>query len=274
MTLTMELLKTLRRAVAHLEQKPHQQKRALEEARRAFVNNSTGNLFFGVYASWAEAEAAARAYGAVGYDNESTVNLYENRVRKDEHDYPSLHWIYRSLVEGHRSVFDIGGNIGIKYLAFKEALAAWPDLVWRVQDVPAVVEHGRKLAAERGHGASLQFTSNLEDGQGIDLLFASGVLQYLPMTLGEILRHYKLRPKRIVINTTAIHPAHDFFTVNSIWTAFCPYRVQTQASLIRGLTEQGYRLRETWVNPDKPLLLPGHPEHSLRHYSGYCLDLA
>jgi putative methyltransferase (TIGR04325 family) len=235
----------------------------------------TDNLFFGVHGSWAEAESAAREFGSVvGYDNEATVSLYEGRVRKDQHDYPSLYWIYRSMLEGHRSVFDIGGNIGIKYLAFKEALERWPDLVWRVQDVPAVIEHGRKLAQARGNGNELQFTDSFGGGDGIDVLFASGVLQYLPVTLGAILREYRALPKRIVINTTAIHAERDYFTVNSIGKAFCPYRVQTQASLIRGLTELGYRLRETWVNPDKPLLIPEHPALSLRNYCGYCLDLA
>ncbi len=269
-----DFIGTLQKGVDTIGNWPSFRRAREARERQHFVDNRTDNLFYGVHSSWAEAELAARQFGTVGYDNESTVTLYEGRVRKDQHDYPSLHWIYRSLLEGHRSVFDIGGNIGIKYLAFKEALERWPDLVWRVQDVPAVVEHGRKLDQARGQGESLQFTDSFGGGDGIDVLFASGVLQYLPVTLGEILREYRVLPKRIVINTTAIHPERDFFTVNSIGRAFCPYRIQTQASLIRGLTELGYRLRETWVNPDKPMVIPGAPGLSLRHYSGYCLDLA
>ena len=33
------------------------------------------------------------------------------------------------------------------------------------------------------------------------------------------------------------------------------------------------RLRETWINSDKPMTIPFRPDYSLRHYSGYCLDL-
>ena len=110
-------------------------------------------------------------------------------------------------------------------------------------------------------------------GEGLDLLFASGALQYLPKTLGKLLGTYQRLPSRIVINTTAIHAEHEFFTVNSLGTGFCPYRVQTQAGLIRGLTAHGYRLRETWVNPGKHMLIPFHPSHSLQNYSGFCLDL-
>lgn len=269
----MTLIDTLHRRVDALAHWPVLGGIVRSQAREAFIANRTDNLFFGIHPSWQEAEAAAHAFGATGYDQEATVNLYAQRLRKDQHDYPSVYWIQRSLNEGLRSVFDVGGNIGIKYLAFKDALTGFPDLKWRVQDVSTVVEHGRKLAQERGDGARLEFTDRLEDGDGLDLLFASGVLQYLPRTLGEVLSGYRKLPRRIVINTTAIHPEHEFFTVNSIGVAFCPYRVQTQAGLIRGLTSLGYRLRETWVNPDKPLRVPFRPDYSLQHYSGYCLDL-
>jgi putative methyltransferase (TIGR04325 family) len=268
----MDLADRLNALAARLASGGAAQARRLEAARQHFLNNRRENLFFGVYETWEEAERVAKGYGAVGYDQSSTVQMYEARVRKDQHDFPSVYWIQRSALEGLRSVFDVGGNIGIKYLAFRDALAPWPDLTWKVQDVTAVVEHGRRLSAERGDSATLSFTDRFDDGEGCDLLFASGVLQYLPETLGEMLARWKQRPRRLVINTAAIHPEASFFTVNSIGTAFCPYRVQTQASLVRGLAPLGYRVRENWVNPDKPLQIPGRPDRSLSAYSGFCMD--
>lgn len=247
---------------------------AQRQARRAFVTNRDQNLFFGVHSSWDEAVAAAQGFGVAGYDNPTSARLYDHRTRMDPHDYPSLYWLTRSLQEGLKGVFDVGGAIGIKYLAFREPLQQVANLVWRVHDVPAMVGHGRELAAQRGDGQRLQFTDRFEDGEGLDVLFASGVLQYLPHTLGELLAGYRRLPQRIVINTAAVHAEHEFFTVNSLGTAFCPYRVQTQAKLIRPLTTLGYRLRDSWINPDKPLTIPQRPDHSLRHYSGYCLDLS
>jgi putative methyltransferase (TIGR04325 family) len=244
------------------------------QAREAFVANRDQNLFLGVHATWEEAAAAAQAFGRAGYDNSDSAQLYNHRTRMDPHDYPSLYWLSRSLQEGMKGVFDVGGAIGIKFIAFREPLSRWPDLLWRVQDVPAMVAHGRQLAQDRGDATRLQFTDRFEEGEGLDVLFASGVLQYLPRTLGDLLSGYRRLPRRIVINTAAVHPQHEFFTVNSLGTAFCPYRVQTQASLVRGLTALGYKLRESWVNPDKPMTIPFRPEHSLRHYSGFCLDLA
>jgi putative methyltransferase (TIGR04325 family) len=241
-------------------------------ARRTFLANRRNNLFLGVYDTWDEADLAARSFGLAGYDNSASAHLYDDRVRMDPHDYPSLYWLTRSLHEGMKGVFDVGGAIGIKFYAFREPLNAWPDLVWRVQDVPAMVGNGRELARSRGGCAQLQFTENFRDGDGLDVLFASGSLQYLPQTLGELLGDFTRRPRRIVINTTPVHSQRDFFTVNSIGTAFCPYRVQTQASLVRGLTRLGYRLRESWINPDKQMLIPFYPDLSLRNYTGCCLD--
>jgi putative methyltransferase (TIGR04325 family) len=268
----MDLVRQLHRMVDSLERLPLMGGLVERRAREAFVANRDQNLFYGVHETWDEAAEAARSFGKVGYDDEVSAAIYDHRVRIDQHDYPSLYWITRSLHEGLTSVFDVGGSIGIKYLAFTDVLSEFPKTIWRVQDVPAMVQRGRESSRQRGDDQFLQFTDRFEEGDGLDLLFASGVLQYLPETLDALLSKFTNLPKRILINTAAIHPVKQFFTVNSIGTAFCPYRIQTQANLIRGLSALGYRLRETWANPDKPLIIPNRPEFSLRQYSGYCLD--
>ncbi len=270
----MGLLEKLHQRVDAVADLPYFGQLVRRQARERFIANRDQNLFHGVYATWDEAAAAAEDFGKAGYDNTASAQLYNHRTRMDQHDHPSLYWLYRSQTEGLKTVFDVGGAIGIKFMAFREPLLRFPDLVWRVQDVPAMVTHGRELAAQRGDADRLQFTDAFADGDGFDVLFASGVLQYLPQTLGDMLSGYRQLPRRVVINTAAIHPQHVFFTVNSLGTAFCPYRVQTQASLVRGLTALGYKLREAWINPDKPMEIPFDPAHSLRHYSGFCLDLA
>jgi putative methyltransferase (TIGR04325 family) len=269
----MSLFDTLHRGVDAFARWPGVRSLAERQARQRFLDNRDENLFWGVYESWDEASAAANDCGRTGYDNPESADLYLHRTRLDTYDYPALYWISRSLQEGLSSVFDVGGSIGIKYLAFREPLAPYPRLTWKVQDVPAVIRRGAELAQQRGDATTLTFTDKFDDGNGIDLLFASGVVQYLPQTLGALLGNYKRLPKRIVINTAAIHPDREFFTVNSIGTAFCPYRVQTQASFIRELQALGYRLREVWRNPGKSLVVPMHPDYSVENYLGFCLDL-
>jgi len=269
----VDLIELMNRGVMAAARMPGLRGIVRSQARARFLANRDSNMFWGVHSSWEEAVAAAQACGNAGYDNTDSAALYTHRTRMDTYDYPALCWIMRSAADGLASVFDVGGSIGIKYLAYREALGRWPALRWTVQDVPAVVEYGRKLSAERGSEPNLAFTSSFSDGDGIDILYASGVLQYLPAALGDLLGSYRRLPRRLIINTTAIHTAHDFFTVNSIGTAFCPYRVQTQATLVRGLTRLGYRMREVWTNTGKQLLIPDRPDYSLHDYSGFCLDL-
>lgn len=244
------------------------------QAFEQFKSNRDQNMFYGVYSTWEDAEAAAKSLGTAGYDNSDSSNIYQYMMRMAPHDYPALYWISRSLSEGMKSVFDVGGAVGIKFYAFKEHLSAWRDLRWRVHDVPAMGARGTALATERGVANQLDFTADFNAGDGFDLLFASGVVQYLPQRLGEMLATYKQLPKRIVVNTAAIHAQHEFFTVNSIGTAFCPYRIQTQAGFMRSLSSLGYRVKETWQNLGKPMTIPFRPDYSLTEYSGYCLDLA
>jgi putative methyltransferase (TIGR04325 family) len=268
------LIDTLRGAVDSVSRWPVLRGISDGQALQAFLTNRDQNMFYGVYDRREDAEAVAAAYGKNGYDNQESADLYRFMMRITPHDYPALHWISRSLSEGMTSLFDVGGAIGIKFYAFKEHLAAWPALRWRVQDVPAVAENGRKIAQERGVAQQLDFTSQFADGDGFDVLFASGVVQYLPQRLGEMLAGYRNLPRRIIVNTAAIHPQHEFFTVNSIGTAFCPYRIQTQAGFIGSLSKLGYRIKEGWQNLGKPMTIPFRPDYSIADYSGYCLDLA
>lgn len=239
--------------------------------RRAFVANREQNLFHEVFDSFEAAAAAATAYGTVGYDNVASADLYLDMMRVVDYDYPGMFWLARSFQEGFRTVFDVGGSIGIKYYAFAKPLPVPNDVRWTVEDVPAVAQRGRELAIERGVSENLKFTDEFAQGDGSELLFASGSLQYLPHTLAEYLAEWKQRPRRIVINTTPIH-VKEFFTVNSIGTAFCPYRVQNQGNLVRSLGQLGYKLIDQWSNQGKELRLPLHPDLSLDHYRGFCFD--
>ncbi len=249
---------------------PWRQAKHAAEHRR-FLANTTENLFWGVHDSFDAAAAAAPTSRPLGYDNDASSQLYVPQV--SAWDYPAIFWLGRSFDEGLRSVFDLGGHIGVKHYAFKRLLNYPPDLRWRVCDVPAVAERGRELARTKAPGGQLEFTSDWRDASGVDVLFASGSLQYLPLTLGQMLAQMATRPRRILLNTTAVHPGRTFYTVNSIGTAFCPYRVQALDELTDELVAHGYRRRDGWENAGKPLVVPMTTGFDLDHYTGLCFDL-
>lgn len=240
--------------------------------RHQFVHARRAHLFKGVFPSYAAAQASAPDTAPVGYDNDGSAQLYDERLFVDDYDYPALFWISDAFQRGMSTLADVGGAIGIKYYAFSKMIAYPKTLRWTVVDVPAMADKGRKLAEERGIGNTLLFSSQLSDADGADLLYVSGALQYLEQSLPEILAGMKSKPRRIVINTTPIHEHHAFFTLNSIGTAYCPYRVEAREPFVAGVKEQGYKLRDSWLNIGKSMPVIGQPEYSVPHYSGFCFD--
>lgn len=241
---------------------------------RQFRANRDSNLFRGIYSTFEAAAAAAPSTKPLGYDNAASAALYSSRFALLAHDYPALYWVASALTR-NRNVLDLGGHIGIKYYAFSGVHPMPADLRWTVYDVPAVAAQGTEIAAARGAATQLRFTTSFPEAASMaDILLASGSLQYLPQTLWEMLAPLERRPQRLVINTTPVHPLVSFFTLNSIGTAFCPYRVMKESELIDGLAAIGYRLRDRWTNPGKALKVPFHAPYDVADYSGYCFDRA
>jgi putative methyltransferase (TIGR04325 family) len=241
--------------------------------RRLFARNRDQNLFYGVFDSAEAAVRAAPATRPIGYDNDESTTLYDfHLVRVFAYDYPVLYWFRRSLDDGWSQVLDIGGHIGIKYYAFRRYLDYPAGLHWQVCDVPSVAARGREVAASRDAQKRLSFVSTPSEARPSELLLLSGSLQYLPVSIGDLLGTLAGMPRRIIVNITPIHPKRSFFTLNSIGTAFCPYRVMSEADALAQFAARGYRPLDRWDCPGKPMKIPGYPEHSLEQYAGFCFD--
>ena len=240
--------------------------------RQKFLDNQDENLFMGSFESFAAAEANAPPSKAVGYDHAETAGLYSPQIYF--YDYPGLFWLGRSIDAGLTRIFDLGGHIGIKYYAFRRVLSYPDSLRWTVCDVPSVVDSGRALAVQREATDQLAFTTDYRDASGCDVLYASGSLQYLPVRIHEILAALPVKPRRIVLNTTAVHPERTLYTLNSIGVAVCPYRIEHYDELLAALTRSGYRKRDAWRNEGKPIEVPFVDGGDRSYYAGCCFDLA
>jgi len=242
---------------------------------RRFATARAAHMFRGVFDSFEAAQADAPRTAPAGYDNAASSELYIGPAEVSPHDYPAFFWIAQALQAGARKVVDLGGNIGFKFDAFASLAPLPPDLQWLVIDVPEVARKGRELREAAGAASSrgLAFSSDYADIDGADVLFASGTLQYLPQTLAAYLSALRVRPQQIVINTTPVHATRSFFTLNSIGTAYCPYRVQSRGELTSSLAGLGYTLRASWLNPGKGMTIPFVAGHDVRTYSGYAFEL-
>lgn len=241
------------------------------EHDRRFESNTGANLFRGVFATFDEALASAPANRPHGYDNESSAALYLERSRRlYATDYPVLFWLARLGGEGPLRVFDLGGHIGVSYYAYRRHLAFPEGARWVVHDVPAVMARGRVLAAGRDPDGRLGFADRFDEAADADVLLAQGSLQYLPDTLGERLLALPRRPRHLLVNLTPLHETLAYFTLQSIGTAYCPYRVDSVPGILAQLDAAGYDLLDQWENPDKKCTIPFHPRHSLDQYYGFC----
>jgi putative methyltransferase (TIGR04325 family) len=241
---------------------------------QSFRNNKDTNMFRGVFDSFDTAQRSAPPSRPLGYDNADAAKMYIERTKKiHPTDYPVMFWLDKLFAQGCSTVFDLGGHIGVSYYAYRRYLTYPANLKWGVHDVPAVMAEGRRFAAEKDKEQRLQFHDHFEAASGADILFALGSLQYLPETLDERLSRLPQKPKHLLLNLTPLHDKHSYFTLQSIGTAFCPYRITAVPAFLKGIEALGYRLINHWENPDKKCAIPFHEEHSLDHYHGFLFSL-
>jgi putative methyltransferase (TIGR04325 family) len=215
---------------------------------RAFRSADGLNLWYGVYRSFAAAAAAAPTRVPLGYDQATTVDLYdaEQFQRVGPQDYPVLYWLLRECGPSSR-LFDFGGHVGVSYYAYRPYLAPdhMPD--WTVCDVPAVVRGGAARAEARG-ASSLHFTTEFANADGRDVLLISGALQYIETPLAQMLSALAQRPRYVILNKLPTSD-RELITLQNIGVAYCPYRIAARQGLPTLLAAVGYEHVDEWEIP-------------------------
>ncbi len=237
---------------------------------RAYFEAGSGR-FFGEFASY----DAAKAYVPLNKDryfHTANTSDYESIAVLDYYDYPCLFWISDSLRSGAKSLVDLGGGVGTKYLAFRKVLEIAQDVDWLVVDVPDALAVGRQLASERGTPNVPGFADRWQEADGVDILFVSGCLQYLPLTLAQMLATCTRPPGRVIVNTTPLHTSRSYFTIDRVGPSYLPYRVQARDEFVTSVVSAGYHVVDQWLNCGKSLTVPFERGLDIEHYSGLCFD--
>lgn len=231
--------------------------------------------FRGVYRNHDEAAAAAPASLPLGYDNEAMASTYRDRIsRVWPADYPMMLWLDKIFRQGIRQVADLGGHVGISYYAYQKYIDYPQNLRWQVIDVPAVADAGRKLAAEIDERRAISFGHDFAAISGSELLFTSGCIQYLPETLAERLATLQHPPQWILISMLPLHDTDDYWTVQSLFKAFCPYHIQCKSKFFDDMKAAGYEVVDVWENAEKRCDIAFDPAHSLKSYYGAAFRLS
>ncbi len=240
----------------------------------AFSKGQYGGSCRGLYKSYREAADAAPTTLPLGYDSAGPAAMYRDRLEQVfPSDYAMMLWLGKAFADGAKRLFDLGGHVGVGYYAYQRYLAYPEALSWQVFDVPAVIKVGKELALERDRRRALAFVDQFEQAGAADVLFTSGCLQYLEDTLAEKLATLPRKPRWLLVNLLPLHDHLAYWTVQSIGSAFCPYRIQRKSIFFSDLENLGYEVRDIWTNPEKRCEIAFHPEHSLNGYFGAALTL-
>ena len=237
------------------------------------------NDYYGVYSSYADALAAAQALSAgslpATYDTDEAGRMYRAHLRSIRvSDYPLVYWLSRLFAEGQRRVFDLGGHIGVSYYGFQPYLDHPPDLTWTINDVPSVMAAGRAWATEHDPSRRLSFVESPDAAEGSDILVSTGALQYLDYTLPQLLGRMSSKPRHVLVNLTPMHPTLEFFTLQNLGIAICPYRIMSAPRFADAMESCGYRVLDHWQSYERNLRIPFNPAHTVDSYHGYHFKLA
>ena len=238
-----------------------------------FSSSTDKNLFRGVYSGFKAALSSAPETRDTGYDHSAPAKMYKDRLDQIyPSDYPVIFWLERAFEDGATSIIDFGGHVGVAYYAYQKYISYPDNLDWLVCDVKEVTLEGRRLA-KRKEIKNLEFTTDVNDGDGKDVFFASGSLQYMENSLAEMLGDFKKIPQHIIINLLPVHDEEEFYTLQNIGFAFCPYHIFKAQDFINNLLSLGYEVVDKWKNPEKECQIPFHERHSLDQYSGFYFRL-
>lgn len=242
--------------------------------RARFLSPAGFASHYGVFDSFEHARAWLPP--SPEFDQHALAAEYVNERmhRIFEYDLPVLDILRRAFDQGVRSVFDIGGSVGVHYHAYRDHLFYPDGLRWTVFEVPSICEVGRRIAL--AHDATgLRFTDRLEPWTiDADLWLSCGALHYIEDAHpASLLAACTSPPRHLVFNKLPLYEGADFISAQNIGAgAFSPHYVYNRERFITDVQRCGYRLVQQWTVPERAFYLPAHPERCFDSYTGLYFD--
>jgi putative methyltransferase (TIGR04325 family) len=221
-----------------------------------------------IYPSFDEAAQSVPNSRKIGFNHPEASDLYLSHAEQlMPSDYPVLYWLH-PIMDQCTSLFDFGGNIGMKYYVYESYLKYRKDFRWCVCDLPVITEAGARFARQKQDHRIL-FTNSFADSEGTDVLLASGSLQYVDVALSVLIAGLTRKPKHIFVNRTPLSENPDFVSLQDIGPVVCPYLIRNRAAFIESLQKLNYGLVDSWDVPSLTFYIPCFPEFSVLSYSGF-----
>ncbi len=247
---------------------------AVRSVRRTRFGRAAMDAVLGyhrVFPTLIEAEIAVLPYANGGHQNSANAQMHlDLNVTPRPSDYAALFHLAPRM-RGAKLVFDLGGNVGNLYYCYEGYLRFDEDCVWNVYDLPANLEFGSKLAAERD-ARHLRFTERWSDASGADVLIVSGSLHYF-RPLAHLVEGLERRPRAILINRAPLTRGPSVAVVQDAGAFRVACMLYNRDELVAGLEGLGYALVDDWRAVELSLAVPGDPDHRVDAYSGLFFEL-
>ncbi|MBO9446710.1 methyltransferase, TIGR04325 family [Ruegeria sp. R14_0] len=222
----------------------------------------------GAYPDYATAMHNA---GRGGYDHEDVAEVNVDFMsRKTVWDYPVMFWL-KTIQRDNMHVLDAGGHLGTKYTAFRE-LCQLERVNWTVYDLPTTVRLARAAQQTEDLPSEIVFQDDLAQVGPVDLLLASGLLQYLDIPLAQLVGKLKAPPKHILLNKVATREGPTVVTLEKIGPRRVPYQIRNKAEFELSLSDMGYLIRDQWEIPSLSHVISTHPGLGPSTSKGYFLQ--
>lgn len=236
---------------------------------RAMGSNSP--RFSGAYGSREQATRSVRTGQMVGYDHDDVAEIsFEAMCKIAPWDYAVLFWLQKLLRSG-TTVLDAGGHMGTKFIAFQGVL----DLSvvnWTVCDLEAIIRVAKTRQKAGELPPQLNFTTDPKSCGDVDILLASGLLQYLDVSFVDFLGTLAEPPKFILLNKVALRKGDTIFTIEKIGAAKVPYQIRSCSEFSAEISSAGYRVRDEWEIPELGHVIATHPLLGQSQSCGFLLE--
>ncbi len=175
--------------------------------------------------------------------------------------------ILSDLIPCSKSLFDLGGGVGVGFYRYRAVIVYPGDFHWIVCELPAAIRAGEQIAMQRGE-SRLTFTERQDDAERVDIYLTAGALQYIEKSFAEILGQLENRPVHVLVNRVPLTESDAFFTLQHGDHAVVPYRIGNRAEFVTSIQALGYELVEEWKS-DRLSEIILRPDVTMPEYRGF-----
>ncbi len=204
------------------------------------------------------------------YDHAEVASVnFEWMCALQSWDYPAIFWLDKLSSPG-MNILDAGGHFGTKYIAFKRHIRL-EQLTWTIYDLTETIRTARFAQRQGDVPQSINFIDDLSDAPAVDLLFASGLLQYLDIPFPQFVAQLTNRPKHILLNKVATREGPSVVTLERIGPARVPYQIRCRQDFEAQIAAMNYVIADSWDIPSLGHVINTHPELGRSVSRGYLL---